>query len=115
MTGGGAVVRRDLIQDAAARCSWAREAAMAERAVGDDGDAVILAPGLDGVLDCTLLQVVENLVAGDAPLAPGLPGGFEVGHIEVAYPPGQDLALFAEPLEAGESILKGCEPSQCNR
>ena len=42
---------------------------VAERAVGDHGDAVRLAPGEHRVLDGALLQVVEDLVAGEAALA----------------------------------------------
>ena len=42
-----------------------RKIVVAERAVGDDGDAVPLAPRDHGVLDRALLQMVEHLVAGD--------------------------------------------------
>ena len=96
----------DLLQHAAARRARVGEAAMAERAVGNHRDAMVLAPGQHGVLDRALLQMVEDLVAGDPALAAGFPGGIEVGHVEVADAPGQDLALLAEPLEAREGVLE---------
>ena len=42
---------------------------MAERRIGDDGDAVLLAPRDHRVLDRALLQMIEHLVAGDLALA----------------------------------------------
>ena len=66
----GRIVRLgDLGEHPAARRPRTDEAVMPERAVGDDGDAVRLAPRHDGVLDGALLQMVEHLVAGDAAVA----------------------------------------------
>ena len=79
---------------------------VAERAVGDHGDAVLLAPGQHGVLDRALLQVVEDLVAGDAALAGDRPRLLEVGHVEVAHAPGEDLALAPELLEGRDRVLQ---------
>ena len=59
-----------------------------------------------GVLDRALVQVVEDLVAGEAALAGDLPGLIEVGHVEVAHAPGEDLPRAAELLEGGERVLE---------
>ena len=46
-----------------------RKIVVAERRIGDDGDAVPLAPRDHRVLDRALLQMIEHLVAGDLALA----------------------------------------------
>ena len=50
--------------------------------------------------------MVEHLVAGDPALAAERPGLVEIGHVEVAHAPGEDLALPLELLEGGEGVLQ---------
>src|SRR5260370_38865091 len=54
----------------------------------------------------TLFQMVEHLIAGDASFAGDVAGVFEVGHVEVAHTPGEDLACALELVEAGEGLLQ---------
>src|SRR5271157_6435435 len=67
----------------------AGKAPMAEGAVGGDGDAAPLAPGQHGMFDGALLEMIEDLVAGEAPFP--LPchrcGLFEVARVEIAHSP----------------------------
>ncbi len=106
LTGGRAVVRRDLLQDAAARCSWAGEAAMAEWAVSDDGDSVILAPGLDGMLDCALLQMVKHLIAGDATLAPAFQAASRLDTSKLLTPQDRILPCSRSCSKPAKVVLK---------
>src|SRR6195256_4885929 len=55
----------DFLQHGAAGRSWAGKLAVTERGVADDGDAVALAPGDNGMFDGAFLQIIENLVAGE--------------------------------------------------
>ena len=59
------------------------------------------------MLDRPLFQVVEDLVAGDAALAGNLPGLLQVGLVEVAHSPREDLPRLPEPLEGRERLLEG--------
>ena len=72
---------------------------MAERAVGDDSHAVLLAPGDDRVLDRALFQMIEDLIAGQTTTADDFQDRFKVGHVKVADTSGEDLPLATEPLE----------------
>ena len=101
MVGGG-----DLLEDPAALGVRAGEVAVAERTVGDDRDAVLLAPGEHGVLDGAFLEMVEDLVAGDAARAGDPQGLLEVGIIEIAHAPGQDLPFAPKLLEGRECLLQ---------
>ncbi len=80
---------------------------MAERAVAGDGDAVRLAPGDHRMLDVALAEMVEHLVAGDAP-APATVlaavGLVEVVGVEIAHAPGQDFAVAQQLLEGGDGL-----------
>jgi hypothetical protein len=58
-----------------------------------------LAPRQHGMFDGTFLQMIQNLIAGDGPLASNLPGLHEIRHIEVAYAIGKYLALIAQRFE----------------
>ena len=101
VVGGGG-----LLEDPAPLGVRAGEVAVAERAVGDDRDSVLLAPGEHGVLDGAFLEMVEDLVAGDAACA-GDPQGFhQVGIIEIAHAPGQDLPFAPKLLEGRECLLQ---------
>ena len=86
--------------------SRAREIAVAERAVGDHGDAVLLAPGEHGVLDGALLQVVEDLVAGDAALAGDLAGPLPGRARRSCSRPRRGSSPRPELLEGGERLLQ---------
>ena len=54
------------------------------------------------MFDGTLLQMIENLIADKTIIAGDLPGFFKIRHIEVADPPGEDLALKLKLLEGLE-------------
>ena len=56
------------------------------------------------MLDCPLAQVVEHLVAGDSAGAGDAQRLVEIGDIEIADAPGQDLALGLELFEGGERL-----------
>ena len=89
---------------------------MAERAVGDHRDAVSLAPGDHRVLDGSLLEVVEDLVAREAALPGDLAGLLQVGHVEVAHAPGEDLPSLAWSCsKAAKVSSSGYSPRQCRR
>src|SRR5215207_3373045 len=94
LTRGCLVRGRDLLQDAPARCLRPGKAPVTERAVGHDGDVVALAPGEHAVLDGPLIEMVEDLIAGQPAIAGDLPDLFEVRHVEVAHSPGEDLSLL---------------------
>ena len=99
--GGG-----DLFQHAPSGRARAWKAPVTERAVSDHGHAVRLAPGDHRVLDRALPQMVEDLVADRAALARDPPRFLEIGHVEVAHAPGQDLAVAPELLECGDRVLE---------
>ncbi len=77
-----------------------RKAAMSERAVRRDSDAVLLAPRQHSMLDGALLQIIEDLIAGQAAGPRYFPGLFEIRHSEIAYAIGKNLALAAKCLES---------------
>jgi len=90
---------------------------MAERAICCDGDPVTFTPWQHRVLNGAFLQVIRHLIAGKSTLA--LPGNgqgfFEVGHVEIADAPGEDLACALKVLEACIVSSSGCRPRQCSR
>ena len=61
---------------------------MAERAIGDDGDAVLFAPWDNAMLDRPLTQMVEHLIAGETARPGDLADLVEIVHIEIADAPG---------------------------
>src|SRR5262245_56526613 len=83
-----------------------RKAAVTKRTVADHGDTVLLAPGKHGMLDGTLLEMVENLIADQVALTSNLDNLFQVGHVKVAHPPAQDLALTLQQLEGRNGVLQ---------
>src|SRR5262249_59839948 len=107
----GAVRDGDLVQDAPSARARTREARVAERTVADDRDAVSLAPRDYGMLDRALVQVVEDLVADRAAVAGQAPCFLEVGDVEVADTPGQDLACAPQLLECRDRVLEGMPPA----
>src|SRR5688572_2583370 len=104
--GGRAMRGGDLGEDASAGRARAGEAALAEGAVADHGDAVPLAPGDHRVLDGALPQMVEHLVAGDAAAGDAL-RFLEVGDVEIADAPRQDLAGALQLVEGGDGVGEG--------
>src|SRR6478752_1167001 len=96
----------DLPQDATAFGVRAREVPMAERAVSDYRDAVSLAPGDHRMLDGSLLEVVEDLVAREEALPCNLAGLLQVGYVEIAHAPGKNLPNLPERLEGREGLLQ---------
>ena len=64
------------------------------------------APGRDRVLDRPLLQMVEDLIAGDPPLSRDRQCPCHFLHIEVTDPVEADLAVAHEPLERRERPLE---------
>src|SRR5687768_17622918 len=57
----------------------------------------------DRMLDGALAQMIEHLVAGDLALARDSEGFGEILLVEIAHPPGEDLAFALELLESGRS------------
>jgi hypothetical protein len=101
------MIGRDVFQHAAPGGARAGEAAVAERAVGDDRHTLLLTPGHYRVLDCALLQVVEHLVAGDPA---GVCDGehiLEIVDVEIANAPRQDLAARDEVLQRSDRVFEG--------
>src|SRR6267142_3663829 len=84
----------------------AREVPVTERAVGDHGDAMPLAPPEHGVLDRALFQVVQDLIARERALAGDRAGLIEIGRVEVAHAPREDLSLALKLLERGERVFQ---------
>jgi len=79
---------------------------MTKWVVGDHRDVVLLTPRDHGVLDRARSQMIEDLITGGMAFAGTLPNIIEVGHIEVAHAPGEDLALALKLLEPRDRILK---------
>ena len=97
----------DLLQHAAAFApQTGKSARVAVGAVGDNRDAVFFAPRDNGVLDRTFAQMVEDLVAGRMAPTCDRPHGVEIGRIEVAHAPRQDLAFAPEPLERANRVFQ---------
>src|SRR5258708_13493459 len=99
MASAGTVRGRGLPALAPVSRAGARKIAEAERAVADQGEAVAPAQRKHLVFDGALPQVVKDLVTGEPPVADDAANFFEVGDIEIAHAPGEDLALAAPLLE----------------
>src|SRR3981081_1621471 len=106
LTRGRAMRIGDFLQHEAAGRSWAGKLAMTERGVADDGDAVALAPGDNGMFAGALLQILNVLVAGEI-LRRDRPRLVEVGDIEVAHAPGQDVSGAPQLFECRDRVLPG--------
>jgi len=110
LTSGGLMRLRHLLEYAASHGPRPREIIMTEGAVSDHSDAMLFAPGDHGVLDRTLLQVVEDLVSGKMPV-PGNPSDrVEFTHVEVTDAPRQDFPVALELLEGANGVLQGVLP-----
>src|SRR5258708_2796990 len=94
----------DLLQQRPAGRARAGKISMTERAVGDHGGAVLLAPRNDAVLDGALAQMVEDLVAGRMLVAGDRAHLVEIGHVEVADAPGEYLSFALQLLEGGDRV-----------
>ena len=88
---------------------------MAERRIGDDGDAMPLAPRDHRVLDRAFLQMIEHLVAGDLALARDIEQFVEIVGVEIADAPGADLSAATSSSKAATVSASGYEPRQCRR
>src|SRR5581483_497724 len=95
---------RNLGKHAASLRTRIREAAMAERAVPDDRDAVLLAPRHNGAFDASLLEMIEDLIAGDPAFPRDRQSLFEVVLVEIADAPRADEAAFRQFLEGRDRI-----------
>ena len=100
----------DLLQYASSWGTGTREASVTERAVAHDGDAVRFAPGDHGVLDCALTQMVEDLIADETARAADRPRLVEIGRIEVAHAPREDLPVPMERLEGRKRFRERVAP-----
>src|SRR6185437_1027930 len=79
------VGRGDFVEYAARAFPRARKRArMTKGAIANDRDAVLLAPGNHGLLDPTLLQMIEDLVACEPALTGDALGLLEIGYVKVA-------------------------------
>jgi hypothetical protein len=86
------VGRGDLGEHASSLRTLVGKAPVAERAVGDDRRIVTFAPRDDFMLDRPFLEMVEDLVAGDLARTGEIKRLIEIGNVEVADAPGEDLA-----------------------
>ena len=69
-------------------CSAVRKIIVPEWAIGDHGDAMLLAPWDHRVLDRALAQMVEHLIAGDLAGSPAIGQHLvEIVDIEIADAP----------------------------
>src|SRR5271166_2535355 len=91
-----------------------KSSCMTEGAVRDHGGAVGFPPRYDGMLDRPFAQMVKNLIAGRMARAGDPADGVEIGRVEVAHAPRQDLALAPKLLEGGDRVLQrvGAAPVQ---
>ena len=85
------MARGDALQDFAALAAGIRKIVVAERRIGDHGDAVFGAPRDHRVFDRAPLQVIEHLVAGDPSLACDFENFVEIVGIEIGNAPGTDF------------------------
>jgi len=106
LVGGHPVCPGDLPQHLASLRLRLRKVPRAEGAVAHDGHLVLHAPGKDLRLDVPRAQVVQHLVARDAPRAGDGQGLLQVVHVEVAQAPAPDLPLPDQLLERGEGVLQ---------
>lgn len=88
------------------RAGTGKTASVTERAVGNHRDVMLFAPRKHGVLYRPLAQMVEDLVAGRMAPPGDLPNVIEIGRVEVAHAPRQDLAFALEPLEGGDRVFQ---------
>ena len=79
---------------------------MTEGAIANDRDAVLLAPGNHGLLDPTLLQMIEHLVACEPALTGDALGLLEIGYVKIAHAPRSDFALALKAFEARYRLLQ---------
>ena len=84
-----------------------REIIVTERRVGDDGDAMPLAPRDHRVLDRTFLQMIEHLIAGDAAIAGDIAQFVEIVGIEIAHAPGADFSGRDQFVERRDGVFQG--------
>jgi hypothetical protein len=84
----------DFLQELAAGGARLWKISMTEWAVGNHGNIVLFTPRDYGVLDRTLLKVIENLIANRPAGASQVPDFLKVRHIEVANAPRKDLSLL---------------------
>ena len=60
---------------------------MSERTVADNRNLMFRAPGQNRVFDRPLLQMIENLVAGDLTYGPRGPRILQIRNVEIADAP----------------------------
>ena len=90
--------RGNSIQYHAARRPRRWEIPVAIRTVRDHGYAVLLAPGNNCMLGRAFFQVIKDLITGDPPRSCYAKGLFNVGLIEVANAPREDLSMVLQVL-----------------
>jgi hypothetical protein len=81
----------DFLKYSAAGGVWARKLTMTERAISDNCNIVLDTPWEHSVFNRALLQVIEDLIADERIC--DAPSFFQVGLVEVADAPGEDLPL----------------------
>src|SRR6201994_4780542 len=87
------------------------EIAVTERAAGRHRNAVLLAPGNNGMLDGTSPQIVKDLIAGKRYIIVDRSQILEILHVEVADAPGQYLAGAPQNFEGRDSLLQRMGPA----
>ena len=106
----------DGLQQLAGLAARRRKIIVTERRIGDDGDALLLAPWDHRVLDRAFLQMIEHLVAGDLALARDRQQLVEIVGVEIADAPGADLSRTRSvPRTPRPCPSSGYEPRQCSR
>ena len=88
-----------------------KSAGVAERAIGDDRDAVLFAPWGHAMLDRALTQVIQHLVASRLGRPRNPADLVEIVHVEIADAPRQNLAVCVEPLEGGDRVRERMRPA----
>src|SRR3989475_9470351 len=106
LPGRGPAGARDLLQHGVAA-----KAALSKRAISDDRDVVAFADRKNVVLDGSLLQKVEDLVAGDAVRPPDAHGFCDAVLVKIGDTPGLNFAipdqLFERRDRVGETMPAG--------
>src|SRR5207302_5871795 len=87
LTRGGAMRVRDRLQRFARLAVRRGKIIVAERRIGDDRDAVALAPRDHAMLDRAFLQMIEHLIAGDLAPARDREQFVEIVGVEIADAP----------------------------
>src|SRR3954452_23231127 len=105
-----AMRRGDLCESTAAFRCRVRKIVVAERAVADERNIMDGAPGEHRVLHCSLLQMIENLVAGDLAFAGHPHRVFEIGNIEMLTPHDRILPLAFSAAKAANVSASGYAP-----